>query len=48
MAPHKETAAPLPDEEEPVSLDPFTFEEVLAGVLSVNPDDLDDEEPEQP
>lgn len=40
------------DEEEKVSLYPFTPEEVMAGLLAVNPDDMPDdeeeEEPEQP
>lgn len=49
MATPKEKAAARPDEdeEERVGLRPFTFEEVLAGVLAVDPKDLpEDEEPE--
>ena len=39
-----------PDEEEKVSLYPLTPEEIMAGLLAVNPGDMpeDEEEPEQP
>jgi len=42
-------ALPDPDDkEEKVSVHPFTFEETLAGLLAVNPDDMpDEEEPKQ-
>jgi hypothetical protein len=38
------------DEEERVSLHPFTFEEALSGLMAVDPADIEDdeEEPEQP
>lgn len=39
-------ADPSPADEERVSLHPFTFDEVLAGLLAVDPDDLDDDEAE--
>ncbi|HLX88788.1 MAG TPA: hypothetical protein VKR22_10095 [Acidimicrobiales bacterium] len=38
------------EDEEPVSLHPLSFEEALAGLLAVDPADVEDseEEPEQP